>query len=300
MSKKQISDGKLLEQLSDSSKLTELSPHRDFPPVPELSKHNGVEPTSAVSATRNVADINGFEQVKGTSVESRKGQGNPNYFKRTIPGPKQRFRPQKKKKIEKCTNWLPPGDDISSSETRFVFHACNVQTKSNDPKPKGDNADTSARQEAPAEPSNHPQQFQQKSNHWKKSFGFMSAEDALEEQERLFREAAARMRTQAKFRVSYESEQRSRKSAATAAANSRLFTAAVTDVHLLFPNHWEYADLYARLGLPRTATDSMIVSHYRKLAKVYHPDRNVRSKADSTKHKFQAVTEAYSSSLMNR
>ena len=118
----------------------------------------------------------------------------------------------------------------------------------------------------------------------------MNIEDARIEQERLLKRSAARLRTQAAFRVISHSD-RLKKS-----PYSKTFTALVRDVHLKFTDHWRYSNHYSRLGLPRYANELMIKSQYRRLARIYHPDRNL-GKPD-TKHKFQAVNEAYNS-VMN-
>jgi preprotein translocase subunit Sec63 len=74
------------------------------------------------------------------------------------------------------------------------------------------------------------------------------------------------------------------------------FSTLVRNVHLQHPDHFKYRNFYSRLGLPRHANESLVKSQYRRLARVYHPDRNI-GKPD-TRHKFQAVTEAYNS-IMN-
>jgi molecular chaperone DnaJ len=51
------------------------------------------------------------------------------------------------------------------------------------------------------------------------------------------------------------------------------------------------ADLYATLGVDKTASDDDIKKAYRKLAMQYHPDRNGGSK--EAEEKFKEVTEAY-------
>src|SRR6266699_3239656 len=51
------------------------------------------------------------------------------------------------------------------------------------------------------------------------------------------------------------------------------------------------ADFYHTLGVPRSASDPDIKTAYRKLAMVYHPDRNNGSK--EAEEKFKAITEAY-------
>jgi hypothetical protein len=111
------------------------------------------------------------------------------------------------------------------------------------------------------------------------SYNF-SHEDALKEQERLFRESAARMRHQAQIHVESQNP----------APNPTMFDAPVPDVAKRFPFHWQSIDMYARLGLHKGASIQLIKSHYRRLALVYHPDK---SKDESSAVKFQAITEAY-------
>jgi len=50
-------------------------------------------------------------------------------------------------------------------------------------------------------------------------------------------------------------------------------------------------DFYTTLGVERTAADDEIKKSYRKLAMMYHPDRNGGSK--EAEEKFKAITEAY-------
>lgn len=140
----------------------------------------------------------------------------------------------------------------SSPERRFVFHPSNGKVK-------------------PAAKKVH-------SNY----FNGMTLEHAFLEQERLLRSAADRLKHQKTFRI-YERMNKSKR--------SKIFTVFVPDVHLKYPDHWEYVDNYARLGLPRNTLKPIIKTAYRRLCLCYHPDRNI-GKPD-TKHKFQAVTEAY-------
>jgi len=148
----------------------------------------------------------------------------------------------------------------SLHENRFIFHPSNNRMKPED--------------------------------NYKNKFLGMDIEDALKEQERLFQRSAARVRTQATFRVTSAVSNEVKNS-----PYSRTFPSLVRDVHLEFTDHWKYRDCYARLGLPRHASEQLIKSQYRRLARVYHPDRNL-GKPD-TKHKFQAVTEAYNSLINN-
>jgi DnaJ-class molecular chaperone len=53
------------------------------------------------------------------------------------------------------------------------------------------------------------------------------------------------------------------------------------------------ADLYATLGVPRTADAAAIKRAYRKLAKELHPDQNREKNADQAADRFKAVSAAY-------
>lgn len=122
-------------------------------------------------------------------------------------------------------------------------------------------------------------------DHHSNNFLGMNIEDARKEQERLLQQSAARVRNQPVFHVTTEPNRLRN------AVRSITFSTLVRDVHQQYPDHFKYRDFFARLGLPRHANESMIKSQYRRLARVYHPDRNF-GKPD-TRHKFQAVTEAY-------
>ncbi len=103
----------------------------------------------------------------------------------------------------------------------------------------------------------------------------MSREDAMREQEKLFQESAARVRTQARIHI---------------AENTNTFSKPIIDVHSRYPGHWKFTDPYARLGLPKNSPIHMVKTHYRILARCYHPDK---SGSDHTSKKFQAIAEAY-------
>lgn len=145
----------------------------------------------------------------------------------------------------------------SSTENRFIFHSSNGRPE----------------------------------DHHTNTFLGMNLEDAHKEQERLLNQAAQRVRNQPAFHVTNNDPIRSK-----TVTREITFSAVVRDVHLQYPGHFKYRDFYSRLGLPRDANEDMVKSQYRRLARVYHPDRNI-GKSD-TKHKFQAVTEAYNH-LMN-
>ena len=54
------------------------------------------------------------------------------------------------------------------------------------------------------------------------------------------------------------------------------------------------------LNLPQNATEDEIKKQYKKLAKKYHPDRNIHLSEDEQKineEKFKKITEAYHESF---
>lgn len=127
-------------------------------------------------------------------------------------------------------------------------------------------------------------------DHHSNNFLGMNIEDARKEQDRLLQKAATRVRNQPVFHVTTAS------CISRNAVRSITFSTLERNVHLQHPDHWKYRNFYSRLGLPRHTNESTIKSQYRRLARVYHPDRNI-GKPD-TRHKFEAVTEAYNF-LMN-
>ena len=102
------------------------------------------------------------------------------------------------------------------------------------------------------------------------NFNF-SEEEAQREQERLLREAAARVREEA-------------------TRNRAGISQPASDVNELNQDHWKSPDMYVRLGLARGAPIQLVKRQYRRLALLYHPDK---SKYVHTTARFQAVTEAY-------
>jgi hypothetical protein len=150
-----------------------------------------------------------------------------------------------------------------TTERRYVFH------------PMNNHRTSSQRTRYPTEAT--------KTTWFERNFSYnFSHDDALKEQERLFKESAARMRSQAQFRVvSHALHHRPR---------VVKFNAPVIDIEKRHPNHWQFSDPYARLGLPNDAATHLVKSQYRRLALIYHPDK---SRTEGTATKFQAVTEAY-------
>ena len=159
-------------------------------------------------------------------------------------------------------SWEWRGND-PTTERRYIFHQSNNHRTT----------------------SQRPRYFWEgpKTSEFQKNFGFtVSEEDVLKDQEKLFKESAARMRCQAYFQVVSHSEHKS--------PCGVRFNMPVFDIHKRYPNHWQYRNPYARLGLPNDAAMSLVKLQFRKLALVYHPDK---SRSEGTANKFQAVTEAY-------
>ena len=106
-----------------------------------------------------------------------------------------------------------------------------------------------------------------------------SAESASEIQDRLFRQAAEKMKAQASVRV-----------ASGDAPKAFQFSTPVFNIAERYPNHWKWRDPHSVLGLPPDAPLSLVKSQFRKLARTYHPDK---SKASDSGAKFHAISAAY-------
>mmetsp|Transcript_20953 Transcript_20953/g.45692 ORF Transcript_20953/g.45692 Transcript_20953/m.45692 type:complete len:266 (+) Transcript_20953:3-800(+) len=140
-------------------------------------------------------------------------------------------------------------------------------------------------------PSQHPQWYQRRTSttpsSTKKKRPNKPQEDYLysqrEEQERLFREAADRLR---------QRQQRARQVPVGRgqACSGPVFQSPVDDVCSLPSNHWTWTDPFARLGLPRGSGIALIKKHFRKLALRYHPDKTMSVEASQAWH---AVKESY-------
>ena len=111
--------------------------------------------------------------------------------------------------------------------------------------------------------------------HYNYSF---TQESAFEMQERLFREAAERMRSRPTAEV----------------ATNKNVTATITtpmfDIAIRYPDHWKWKDPYYILGLPHNASVQLIKTQYRRLARTYHPDK---SSDPNTSTKFHSISSAY-------
>ena len=111
-----------------------------------------------------------------------------------------------------------------------------------------------------------------------------------EEQERLFREAAARARE----RLAQEQRRTASAAGAYSAASAPTFDRPVDDVRTLPDYHWTWLDPFARLGLHPNASIAQIKRHFRRLALSYHPDKAQCTNAPA---RFQAIKEARSECL---
>ncbi|KAI2510110.1 hypothetical protein MHU86_4277 [Fragilaria crotonensis] len=108
-----------------------------------------------------------------------------------------------------------------------------------------------------------------------------SMKEALDEQEGLFRQAAASLHLHEEFLRNMRQPRHQR--------DCPIFTRAV-DPSRLHQDHWKWQCVYARLGLPMHASDSIVKKQYRKHALRYHPDK---CRLDDASTRFQAVTEAF-------
>ena len=108
-----------------------------------------------------------------------------------------------------------------------------------------------------------------------------SMKEALEDQEALLRQAAASVHLHEEFLRSMRRPKHP--------LDCPIFTRAV-DPTKLHKDHWKWPCAYARLGLPRHASDSIVRQQYRKHALRYHPDK---CRLEDASSRFQAVTEAF-------
>ena len=108
-----------------------------------------------------------------------------------------------------------------------------------------------------------------------------SMKEALDEQEGLFRQAAASLHLHEEFLRNMKRPRHQR--------DCPIFTRAV-DPSRLHQDHWKWQCAYARLGLPIHASDSIVKKQYRKHALRYHPDK---CRLEDASTRFQAVTEAF-------
>ena len=108
-----------------------------------------------------------------------------------------------------------------------------------------------------------------------------SREAAAAEQDRLFREAAERMRQQ-NFQAPLAQPPQS--------LYGPTFDRVIANIQDRYKNHWTWKNPYSCLGLPPGAHLAEAKSQYRILVRAYHPDK---SKEKGTSSKFHAVVLAF-------
>lgn len=105
----------------------------------------------------------------------------------------------------------------------------------------------------------------------------ISQEAALEMQERMFRESAARVRATQPTQPLHRNV-------------AIVIVTPMFDVADRHPDHWRWKEPFACLGLPRDSSITLIKSQYRRLAKLYHPDKSAHANASD---RFHGIALAY-------
>ena len=120
-----------------------------------------------------------------------------------------------------------------------------------------------------------------------------SVEAAAAMQDRLFQETINRLRSRGDSHSTSNGANgvaRNRTNPANSCHGAQVITAPLLDIPQRYPDHWQWRDPYARLGLPNQAPTSLVKFHYRKLALLYHPDK---LNFDDSSARFLAITAAY-------
>lgn len=110
-----------------------------------------------------------------------------------------------------------------------------------------------------------------------------SREEAAAEQDRLFRQAAERMRQQTSSWDTHTQPLH-------VDVYGPTFDRVIVNIHKRHPIHWTWKNPYSCLGLPPGALLGDAKSQYRILVRAYHPDK---SKQQGTSSQFHAVVLAY-------
>jgi DnaJ domain len=173
----------------------------------------------------------------------------------------------------KPVDYILIDSDDDDEQTKVESTTSGVPMKSGNAQNSGATAPVSPIQRAPA---GEPYKFNCEENY---NYS-LSEETAFELQERLFREAAEKMRACATFQIATPST--------TTAAFA--ITSPMFDIAIRFPLHWTWKDPYSVLGLPPRTSMHLVKSQYRRLAKTYHPDKSGDS---NTSAKFHAIASAY-------
>lgn len=105
----------------------------------------------------------------------------------------------------------------------------------------------------------------------------------LEEQKRLFKQSAARVKAQ----------EMAMRRVAERQGQLQFYKEVVNDVSTLPENHYKWSNFYSRLGVPDRAKFSDVKKNYRKLCLLYHPDKTGDQNDKILQDKFQGIKEAY-------
>jgi DnaJ-domain-containing protein 1 len=170
----------------------------------------------------------------------------------------------KKKAVQPETAFIMIDSSDDEEETPMnMARKRNTQARRVSKKPAGSNTATRSNSYEPAFQSERDYNYN------------ISQEAAMEMQERMFREAAERVRSlPPELPVIHA-----------------MFTEPVFDIAERYPNHWQWSknDPHACLGLPPNSSMQLIKSQYRKLARRYHPDMCREREVD----KFHGIAQAY-------
>ena len=117
----------------------------------------------------------------------------------------------------------------------------------------------------------------------KKFSSVLTNDEAEARQERMFREAAKKMKKTKTARVVPTS-------GAFVPRTGMKFFKPIPDIAAKYPDHWKWKEPYSCLGLPVNSTQELVKSHFRQLAKTYHPDKSTLA---GTETKFNAIMASY-------
>jgi hypothetical protein len=141
---------------------------------------------------------------------------------------------------------------------------------------------------APPTRKERPQQSQQPIQKSQKprpssKFDYMDDSAAFHEQERLLRESATRVRAQ---------DISQRRMNISRGDGVQFYTEPVKDLSTLPKDHFQWSNLYSRLGVPQRSRFNIVKKNYRKLCLLYHPDKAGCNDKEA-QDRFQAIKEAY-------
>lgn len=255
--------------------------------------------TEKASLNQRIVDFNKYIQVKTTELDNREREHVKRQSELDARTAEQRKRQREfnDQNVKKSSNTVPTNNQGGTSTKKAKTEPI-IDNRSGKPVDyiiiDSDDEDhdqyfpNNHKKAAPSKvptksaniPNKIPQQREEKyksKNDEDYNYSFTN-ESAFAFQERLFREAAERMRA---ARPSTEFP------------TSNTFVTITTPMHDIaerYPQHWTWKDPYAILGLPPNASIQLIKSQYRRLARKYHPDK---SPDPNTTTKFHSISSAY-------